>query len=357
MTAPNGVWTRDADDTTSGSQLLAALDGISGIYGDVPRRWNWWEEGRQQREQDRHSLVLREWDNGAPAVPPEEAEVRAQAWSDDFDRRLEAEQQRRAQVAADSYDEERATLRLRFLRAMSDAAFFDHVVGKPASAAQREDAERRRTEARESAAAFLRDLGDPERVVDSRGYLPAERRKRNLSSHTDFWRHRLLREWSKTDRRRFNALLKMPPPRPEDMCSECEAPAEWHEYDISVRLFHPPPAPDSQAERLARLIPGWWGRCPACTAYQVGHVWGGSHALPDFDGEQWVAMLPPLLRSLFGPVPPKARKKRAPKPMPVETIPPGPIDEVMARLAAAKAAYPDAEVRTGPGGALELWRP
>ncbi|GAA4561022.1 hypothetical protein [Pseudonocardia xishanensis] len=358
VTAPNGVaWTRAPGGTTSGHQLLEALNGISGIYGDVPRRWNWWEEGRQRREHDRHMAVLEEWDNGAEELPPDESEARMKAWSDDFDKRYEEERRRRAQLAADTYDEERASQRLQYLRDTADAAFFGHVLRKPANAAQRDGAARREAEARASAAELLHTIGDPEQVIDKRGYLPSERRATNLGAHTDYWRHRLLREWSTKDRRQFNALLKMPPPSPDDMCSECEAPAEWHEYDISVRLFHPPPAPGSQAEKIAQLMPGWWERCPACTAYRIGHVWGGSHALPDFDGGQWVAMLPPLLRTLFTSEPPKARKKRAPKPKPLATIPPGPIDEVMARLAEAKAAHPDAEVRTGAGGVLELWNP
>jgi hypothetical protein len=113
-----------------------------------------------------------------------------------------------------------------------------------------------------------------------------------------YFRHRLLREWESKDRRRFKALLGMPIPDISAMCSECQAPILWHEYNISLRLFQPAPSPGSQAEKLARLMPGWWERCPACTAYKIGHVWGGTHALPNFTGEQWIAMLPPLLRTL-----------------------------------------------------------
>lgn len=258
-------------------------------------------------------------------------------------------------MVADSYDEDRETARLRLLRARSDAAFFGHVLASPASAGQREDAERRLGEARATADALQGELVDPEEVIDRHGYRPAERRGLNLSSHRDFWRHRCLREWSTTERRRFNALLKMPMPAPAGMCSECETPSEWHEYDISLRLFQPRPPAGSQAETLARLLPGWWARCPASTGYRIGHQWGGVHALPDFTGQQWSAMLPPLLRALFVPVEKKRAAKPKPKPGPLAVVSPGPIDEVMTQLAAAQAKHPNAHLRRGTGDTWELW--
>lgn len=240
---------------------------------------------------DRYWRILLEWDNSAPKLTTEETEVFAQAQLDEVDRQLEQDRARRAELVADSYDEDRETTRLRMLRAGGDAAFFGHVLASPASAAQRDDAERRLGEARTTADTLQRELVDPEEVIDRHGYRPAERRSLNLSSHRDFWRHRCLREWSKTDRRRFNALLKMPMPAPAAMCSECETPSEWHEYDLSLRLFQPRPPAGSQAETLARLLPGWWERCPASTGYRIGHQWDGAHALPDFTGQQWTAML------------------------------------------------------------------
>lgn len=355
VTAPNGVtWTRRPDGRSTGQQLLAALEGFCTVYSDVSL-WNWWEEGRRDREHDRHWHVLCEWDNGAPESTPEEAEAFAQAQLDDLDRKLEQDRARRADLVADSYEEDRETARLRLLRARSDSAFFGHVLAAPTSAAQRDDAEHRLSEAHATADGLQRELGDPDQVIDQHGYLPAERRALNFSSHRDYWRHPRLREWAKTDRRRFTALLKMPMPDPAAMCSECQAPSEWHEYDISLRLFHPPPPAGSRAEDLARLLPGWWERCPASTAYQIGHRWGGSFALPDFDGQQWITMLPPLLRTLFAPAQPKQRTRPEPKPRPLAVIAPGPIDEVMAQLAAAQAKYPNTHLRRGGGNTWELW--
>ena len=147
VTAPSGVtWTRRPDGTSSGQQLLEALDGFRTVHSDVSL-WTWWEEGRRDREHDRHWRILREWDNGAPKSTPEEAEDFAQAQLDDLDLELEQDRARRADLVANSYDEDRETGRLRLLRARSDAAFFGHVLAAPAGAAQRDDAERRLSEA------------------------------------------------------------------------------------------------------------------------------------------------------------------------------------------------------------------
>jgi hypothetical protein len=99
-------------------------------------------------------------------------------------------------------------------------------------------------------------------------------------------------------------------------------------------------------------MPGWWERCPASTAYQISHAWG--NALPEFTGEQWRSMLPPLLRAIFAPGPTK-KKPVPPKPQPLATVPPGPIADVMAKLQELQATYPTAEVRQGARGRWELW--
>jgi hypothetical protein len=93
------------------------------------------------------------------------------------------------------------------------------------------------------------------------------------------------------------------------MCSECQAPADWHTYALSLRLWPGTPEPGSTAATLAALIPGWWERCPACTSYQIRHQWGGTSMLPDFDGTQCQAMLTPVLRAVFAPAPPTPRKQ------------------------------------------------
>jgi hypothetical protein len=358
FTAPNGVtWTRRPGATSTGPELLEALADLHGMYGDVARQWNWWQEGRRDREHDRVWRILGEWDNGAPKrkYTKAQADALGQTELDKVNRSVEEKRQRREDLVARTYDQDRENLRLRLLRTESDAAFFGHVREAPASPAQRENAERRIAERQASADQLRGQLGDPEHVIDQQGYLPAERRELNLRSHMDHWRHPALRQWSTTDRRRFNALLAMPMPGAVAMCSECQAPAEWHEYDLSLRLFLSPPPSGSTAEDLARLLPGWWERCPACTAYELEHGWGGKRALPDFDYEQWRAMLPPLLRTLFAPAQPKPTSKREQPPEPLAVIESGPISAVMGQLAAAQAKYPTAQVRRGRGNRWELW--
>ncbi|MFC4003699.1 hypothetical protein ACFS2C_10000 [Prauserella oleivorans] len=360
VTAPNGVtWTRRPRATSTGAELLQALADLPGLYSDVSRQWNWREEGRRDQEHDRIWQIIREWDNGAPdrEYTEEEAEALGQAELDKVDKRLAEDRKRRADLVAQSYDKDREHLRLNLLRTEAGTAFFTHVLAAPASPDQREDAERRIADRQAAADDLRHQLGDPEQIIDRHGYLPSERREMNLRSHMDCWRHPALCEWAKNDRRRFSALLAMPIPAPASMCSECEAPAKWHEYDLSLRLFHPPPPPGSTAEHLARLLPGWWERCPASTAYNIEHKWGGKHALPDFGYEQWRAMLPPMLRTIFTPARPKPKRKRQPTAKPLAVIPPGPISEVMAKLAEAQAKYPTAQVRRGRSDNWELWPP
>jgi hypothetical protein len=110
----------------------------------------------------------------------------------------------------------------------------------------------------QASARKLRDLlGDPEEIMDRDGFYPAERRAMNLDSHMTFWRHPVLRELHDgKQRKRFAALLAMQPVDPAAMCSECLAPALWHEYGLSLCLFRPAPAPDTTAAKIAALMPG-----------------------------------------------------------------------------------------------------
>lgn len=355
VVAPNGVtWTRIPGGRSSPPDLLRELAELT--KGHVEREWDWWQDGRREQEHDRQWAVLSEWNNRA-SEPEERVDPDAavKAYLDECDRRFEAERQRRADLAAELYSKDREDLRLALMRAEADAAFFAHVVEAPASRAQQHAAERRIAE-RQAAAQELRGkLGDPEEVIDRSGHFPAERRGMALSSHMTFWRHPMLRELhSSKQRKRFNALLAMRPPEPSGMCSECEAPSQWHEYALSLCLFRPDPPPGSTAAAIADLMPGWWRRCSACTAYQMEHQWGGQLVLPDFQGEQWRAMLPATLREIFAPDPPTPRKAVV-RPKPLAVIPGGKIDDVLARLAGAKAQFPGAEVRSGPCGTWELW--
>jgi hypothetical protein len=211
------------------------------------------------------------------------------------------------QARAALYDEGQATARLRMLSAQATAGFMRNILAKPASDAQQSKAAELLAAAEREAATLAGQIGDPDTITDKHGDLPPARRERNLHEHMTFFRHRMLREWSSGQRSRFRQLLAMPPPRPSEMCSECQAPASWHCYALSLILWRGNPAPGSTAETIARLMPGWWERCYACTPYQMHHQWS-HNALPDFGGAQWEAMLPPVLRAIFIPARPAPRK-------------------------------------------------
>lgn len=357
VTAPNGVtWTRHADGTSTPRQFLQALVDLRALH-TVPGAWNWWREGQAQQEADRVHEIITDWENGAPQKTPAQAEAFAKDYMARFDADFKREQRNRAQRARRSYNAERERIRLEMLRLESDAAFFGHVARSAVSSEQQAAAEQRAAAAREVAANKRSELGmDPERVIDALGYTPAERREFHQRSHMDHWRHQRLRDWASTDKRRFSALLAMPCPRVEDMCSECEAPTSWHDFDISLRLFHPRPEPGSKAEAFERFMPGWWDRCPACTAYNICHRWGGSQAVHSFTGEQYIAMLPPLLKAIFGPAPEPRKRPARPKPKPLAVIPAGlPLNEVTRRLQEAETRFPGAEVRRGTNDGWEVW--
>ena len=300
--------------------------------------------------------VLGEWDNGAPQPAAHvDSDAVAQTYLDEFDRRREAERQQRADLVSSHYDEKRERTRLAMIRVEADAAFFAHVLEAPASPAQRDKAEERLSERRAAAQELRAELGDPEEVIDCCGQRPAQRRDMNLNSHMTFWRHPMLRELhSSKQRNQFKALLAMRPIKPADMCSECQAPSQWHEYALSLCLFRPAPAPGSPAEKIATLMPGWWQRCSACTTYQMEYQWGGQRALPDFDGEHWVAMLPPMFKAVFAPDPPKPRQRLVRR-KPLAVIAAADIDDVLTQLSDAKTRSQAPEVRSGPHGTWELW--
>jgi hypothetical protein len=127
------------------------------VKDHVEREWDWWEEGRREKEHERQWAVLGEWDNGAKAPSGSDPGTAAKACMEDFDRRWEEQRREREVLAAERYDKERESMRLRMLSAEADAAFFGHVLEWPATAAQRDTAEQRMEQQR----AARYDRADP----------------------------------------------------------------------------------------------------------------------------------------------------------------------------------------------------
>jgi hypothetical protein len=302
VTAPNGVkWKRRPGSTCSAADLLAALKALDDDR--IAREWNLWREGETQRENDRVHEVLIQWEH---AEPPPGGYLTTEELEAKFDAR-QAETQRQRDARAAEYNHDRAMARIKLLSAQADAGFMRHVLLNPASNEQREKATEFLAVANQEIAELGQQVADPDGVPDKHGDLPAERRVRHLDEHMWLFRHEALRVFSQGQRRRFTQLLAMPPPQPADMCSECQALADWHTYAVSLKLFQGKPEPGSQAETIARLMPGWWERCPASTDIQIRQQWG--KGLPDFSGAQWQAMLTPLLRAIFSPEPVQQRVK------------------------------------------------
>jgi hypothetical protein len=306
VTAPNGItWKRRSGGVNSGPEFLAALATLTDTGGRIAREWNWWQEGRRAREDERIREVVRQWDH---AEPPPGGYLTAEQLKARLDA-SQAERDRARQARAAQYDEDLAMARLRLLSAQATSGFMRHVLARPVTAAQQDGAEELLAASEQEAADLAAQVGDPDAIPDLHGDLPAGRRERHLDEHMTFFRHRLLRQWSSGPQHRFRPLLAMPAPQAADMCSECQAPADWHTYALSLRLWPGTPEPGSTAAKLAALMPGWWERCPACTSYQIRHQWSGTGTLPGFDGTQWQAMLTPVLRAIFAPAPPAPRKK------------------------------------------------
>lgn len=184
----------------------------------------------------------------------------------------EAEEERQREARAAAYDQDRAVARLAILRAQADAGFMRHILANPGSEARRETAREFLARAQKEITSLESRAGDLETVSDPYGILPATRREWNRDSYLNLFRDELLRAWAQEEPDRFGPLLALPVPETADMCSECQAPADWHTYAISLRLQ------DAQ-------------RCPV----------SATTGLPEFDDEQWQAMLPPPLKALFAP--------------------------------------------------------
>lgn len=303
VTAPNGViWKRNRGGSSSAAEFIAALEAMK-ESSSVRAQRNWWQDGRAEREHDLIWDVVKQWDHATPPSGGYVSDGELQARLDA--KHAELEQQRQARAAC--YDQEQAMARLRLLRVEATARFMQNVLRAPASAAQKDKAEELLAASQQEAGKLNAQVDDPETVTDERGDLPAARREHHLFGHMTFFRHPTLREWSTGQRQRFKQLLAMPPLEAAQMCPECQAPADWHSYGVSLRLWQGTPEPGSTAAKIAALIPGWWDRCPASTDYQLRHQWGAD-ALPDFGGEQWQAMLTPVLRAVFAPGEPRKPK-------------------------------------------------
>src|SRR5580704_14932704 len=105
VTAPNGIaWKRLPGGTCSGPEFLAALAIFTDTGGRIAREWNWWQDGRQAKEDERIREVVRQWDH---AEPPPGGYLTAGQLQAKLDAN-QAERQSQRQARAARYDKDLA---------------------------------------------------------------------------------------------------------------------------------------------------------------------------------------------------------------------------------------------------------
>jgi hypothetical protein len=158
VTAPNGIaWKRLPGGTSSGPEFLAALTTLTDTGGRIAREWNWWQDGRRAREDERIREVVRQWDH---AEPPPGGYLTAEQLQGRLDA-SQAERDRARQARAAQYGKDLAMGRLRLLSAQATSGFMRHVLARPATAAQQDRAHELLAASEQEAAELAAQAGDP----------------------------------------------------------------------------------------------------------------------------------------------------------------------------------------------------
>lgn len=343
--------------TASAEEFIAARSEMTAIHlGSI---WNpWWREDRAA-ELQAATAVFEQWTRAERDFRPlTEAEFKKRMARRD----READARHAKTVKAQekrctTYDANRETARLALLEKQAHLhiqgirrqQLIDHTAF-PAMDDLRRDKEVAEcdaylTQLLQAAAALTERVGDPETVVDNRGWLPSERREHSqigfscrriatvnkLRVAVEELPAKLKDTTGRTERaevrtelhkaaRELEFWLAIPPMTPQDMCSECEVPLDWH-----LRYGHLGGQPT--------------GPCPA---------W------PD-----WAERIRQVREMLFAAnerTDKTESQAATPKPTPIAVLKSGlPIAEVIDRLTEIQAKHPGAEVRRGAANKWEIW--
>jgi hypothetical protein len=320
------------------------------------RLWNPWRSDEREAEWQAATAVFVQWDPAEPGfrrmsqadveVWMAEEEAKFKAEQEEEERRREAriplhDAKRHGQLQ--SLREQEAYLRhaVRERDGLVDGTLFP-LMDPERRVVEIEDAKRKAGRLQTAVDELRKAVGDPEAVVDERGWLPRNRREFSLF-HFSMWRdqeirrlqqlvasledkladadrseRRKLRDELSRENERCELLKAMPPLEPADMCSECVKPTAWHEM----------PWP---------LFPGM-GPCPA---------W------PD-----WAAQVIAINKHLAERRAIEKQVKGQTKPKPLAVIPSGlSIEELMNKLTEMQTEHPGAIVRHGTANRWELWAP
>jgi hypothetical protein len=307
-------WKPRRGSTATSEEFIAARSLWIDLHADA--RWNPWVLDDRASDLDRAGDVIDQWARAEPnfrRLTLKQWDVRMARWNREFSAERNRVEERRERDRA-RYDPEREAARLALLEHQSRLDYELGEVGGlhtgtrfPGMADARRAAEiadldtqiaGRQAEVERLAAV----VGDPEDVIDSRGWLPQDRRELMLTIFSS---------------RRYVEVRELRPQlTPDGMCSECATPAARHGW----------------------CTPPSEGPCPA---------W-----------PRWAArvqkarqMMATFLREARPTEPPQQ-----PKPRPLAVVPSGrPIADVLARLTEIQTEYPDVEVRRGRANRWEIW--
>ncbi|GIF99003.1 hypothetical protein [Catellatospora citrea] len=349
------LWKPIEGATATADEFVAARALMIALHDS----WNPWERQDRAGEYDAVVAVFEQWTRAEPGFRVKTAED-IDAWMAEMDERFkrerqESERERLARVPL--YDEGRFLARwaLREQQAILDhnVRERDELHARTSGAAMDE---RRRAGAiaqldeviagaERRIAVLSVQVGDSETVFDPRGRLPAQRRASALTTFSirrekqvyelrekvtscnlqlKSTKGRAARASIRDELHRANGLLErllaVPRLTADDMCGDCDLPANWHGWSFrgygGLLGEGPCPAWPGWAERIRRAREMFL----AATDRQT-------------------------------PAPPSP-----PKPEPLAVIPSGlSIDDMITQLAAARAEHPKAVVRRGNRNRLELW--
>ncbi|MFI6324791.1 hypothetical protein ACIBG8_45210 [Nonomuraea sp. NPDC050556] len=346
------LWKPRQGATSSAEEFLAARALFKDLHDDAT--WNPWVLNERAAELEQAEQIMGQWKRAEPGhrvMTKKQIDARMARWEREFKERLAADEERHERDRS-RYDPAREHARLSLIEHQSRLEFeLYEVAGLRDGSRFPAMDPRRRTEQvaklddsiariRAQIERLADTTGDPEDVVDERGWLPRDRREALL------FHYRLDRQFEVEDlrtrvpdldaalkatkgrdaraklrteldqaSRRLEKLLAVPNLTAEDMCSECQSPFARHGWSM----------------------PPWDGPCPA---------WPG-----------WATRVKEARKILLSAhrTEEVVQPRRA-KPEPLAVIPSGlPITEVLERLTALQTQYPDAEVRRGRANRWELW--
>lgn len=333
------LWKPRPGARASAAEFVGARTRIIEVMDE--QDWNPWNRPALDAELDTLTVIFEQWTRAEPGfrqLTDDELEDRLDAAAARSTARIEAERKAREERAP-RYDDALAAARLELLEKQS---VLESYLDERTAVSSLKDREKRREQLTAEVAQLRTRVGDPEEVIDQRGWLPRERREVNYQQFCT-WRVALVEELielistrsaalkasSDRDERaklrneisllvlKRDTLMEIPRPKPQEMCSECAQPANWHTWVTGAGMT---------------LL----GAGP-CLAWP-----------------RWSERLKQAWRMLTAESPPASEPTPAPQPLAV--IPSGlPLDEVIQRLQALRDRHPDAQVKRGSRNRWELW--